>query len=693
MEDGSAALPLLPASEVTLRDASAATVEMAAGPALDAGMPHLAVVLEDPRLSAVRSYEQAGDWANAARLMDSALQSATLDRDQTCTWTYAAGRLYLAAHAADDAIRTFERLLSPRDGEAPCPLAPYAAWRDAEALLSAKRYDETIARALSVGDDFASKDDVERLLGEAYAGRSNTGQAPFAVALGRTSSPETSSSSRAMSTSVPSNDAGAPIRNTRETNCSSALTRAQGIHGHATEIADAWGQAIQRCGGSESLAIALYYGGKASASAHRPAEAMERFSRVEKLFPKHRLADDARYRTGIVAQDQGDERRALALWTSLPVDYPDGDMRADALFRIALAKLRGKDLDAAQHALDQAIATGLEDVGSVTGGRSEYFRARVSELGGNSEDARTRYEAVVRQQPFSYYMLLALTRLADSRSQQSVFATVTSREPPGPFLTRAHSEFSSPAFMLFGLLLDVGEIDAARKLAAASGLTAEAVDPEVLWTVAWLLNRAGAFENAYAMTRARLSEYRHHFPSGRWRLAWDLAYPRAWNDIVVRESEAAHIPPSLAWAVMREESGFNPGAHSSANALGLMQLLPATARRVAHDASVSFTDEGLLRPEMCISLGTRYLATLLNTETSSPALAIAAYNAGAGAVRRWISEFGYEEFDVFVERIPYDETRAYIKHVLASEAVYSYLVSPESIGYVLDTIQPPRSNP
>jgi soluble lytic murein transglycosylase len=236
------------------------------------------------------------------------------------------------------------------------------------------------------------------------------------------------------------------------------------------------------------------------------------------------------------------------------------------------------------------------------------------------------------------------------------------------------------------LLLDVGEIDAARRLATVSGMTAESVDSEVLWTIAWLLNRAGAIESAYAMTRNRLAEYRRHYPSGRWRLAWDIAYPRAWNDIVTRESEAAHIPPALTWAIIREESGFDPVARSSANAFGVMQLLPTTARGVAHDAALPFSDEALLRPESCIPLGARYLGALRTATTLSPALAIAAYNAGAGAVRHWISEFGSEDFDVFVERIPYDETRTYIKRVLASEAAYAFLTSPDSAQEVVGTL-------
>jgi soluble lytic murein transglycosylase len=652
-------------------------------------MPTLSVVLEDPRLGDVRASEQAGDWSGAARSMDNAMAEASPDSEHACTWNYTAGRLHFAAHDIEEAIRAFERVLAPGEGQAICALAPYAAWRDAEALVAAKRYDQAIARALAVGDDFAARDEVDKLLAAAYAGRGEPGQIPHSATVIRGPQIEAPPVTRPVPSSPGTVELEPGSRAAREPTCPAAIARAQGMpRGKAVETADAWGQAIARCSGTESLAIALYYGGRASTSAHRPAEATDRFARVEKLFPKHRLADDARYRSALVALDQGDETRAATMLSSLPDDYPDGDMRAEALFRIALGKLRAKDFYAAASALDRAIATGLEESSGPMSGRSNYFRARVAELSGDIQGARDHYQALVREQPFSYYMLLAWSRLAasDSDAARALVLATAHHEPAGPFLTRSHSEFGSATFAQFELLLDVGEIDAARRLTTLTGMTADSVDSEVLWTIAWLFNRAGAIEAAYGMTRTRLSEYRRHYPAGRWRLAWDIAYPRAWNAVVVRESEAAHIPPALTWAILREESGFDPVARSPANAMGVMQLLPTTARGVAHDAGLAFSDDSLLHPETCILLGARHLGTLRSTPALGPALAIGAYNAGAGAVRRWMSEFGSDDFDVFVERIPYDETRTYIKRVLASEAAYAFMIYPESVEELIGTL-------
>lgn len=130
---------------------------------------------------------------------------------------------------------------------------------------------------------------------------------------------------------------------------------------------------------------------------------------------------------------------------------------------------------------------------------------------------------------------------------------------------------------------------------------------------------------------------------------------------------------------MREESAFNPDARSVADAIGLMQLIAPTARATARGTQLPSDEEALRRPEVSIALGTRLLSSLRATFPAKPALAIAAYNGGGRAVRRWLADRGGDDFDVFVERIPFEETRAYIKRVLASQAAYAYLYAPQGL--------------
>jgi soluble lytic murein transglycosylase len=471
----------------------------------------------------------------------------------------------------------------------------------------------------------------------------------------------------------------------REAVCKAAILAAQAMpRGQAEALAAAWGVAIARCDGDDALATALYSGAKASSSAQRYDEAIARFRLVEAMFPRHRLADDARLRSALVVREQGDDARSLAILESIPDAYPEGDMRGEALFRVALARLVAGDPSAARASLDRCLALSQEDRGAGLAGRAAYFRARVAELTGDASDAKSRYTALVVEQPLTYYMLLAYARLSvfDVDLARGARDAAMAREQAGPFLTRDHPEFASQAFDRFVRLLEVGEIDAARREAAAGGLVAESVDPEVLWTIAWLYDRAGAPDLGHAFARGRLLDFRSHWPSGRWRLAWEAAFPRAWESIVASESESSRVPAPLTWAIMREESAFNPDAHSLANAIGLMQLLGGTARQVARGTPLPWDDDSLRRPPVAIALGTRLLASLRVSFPGRPGLAIAAYNGGSGSVRRWLADRGTEDFDVFVERIPFDETRAYVKRVLASEAAYAYLYAPEVLDEV-----------
>jgi soluble lytic murein transglycosylase len=279
-----------------------------------------------------------------------------------------------------------------------------------------------------------------------------------------------------------------PIRDARyrEASCKAAVVVAQ-AEPRGKHAADHWGVAIERCAGQDALATALYYGGKASASAHRDDEALQRFGRVEKEFPAHRLADDARVRAAQIVREQGDVGRSLTMLASVADSYPDGDMRGEALFRVAIEKLVEHDLDAARATLDRLLTMPSDDRAAGSPGRAAYFRARVSQLSGDVADARARYQALVEGQALSFYMLLAYERLhaIDADAARSTVDRAVARETAGSFLTTVHPELATPAFDRFQRLLEVGELDDARHEASVGGLVADGVDPQVLWTLAW----------------------------------------------------------------------------------------------------------------------------------------------------------------------------------------------------------------
>ena len=161
---------------------------------------------------------------------------------------------------------------------------------------------------------------------------------------------------------------------------------------------------------------------------------------------------------------------------------------------------------------------------------------------------------------------------------------------------------------------------------------------------------------------------------------WQLLFPVRHWDIVSTEAAKNQLDPSLIMGLIRQESAFNEKARSSADARGLMQLLPATASKLARQAGIPrFNAKKLFQAETNIVLGTRYLDFLVRRYGKTE-LALAAYNAGSTRVDLWLKEFGDVDMPEFVEKIPFSETRGYIKQVLTNQALYGLLTSSAAPG-------------
>ena len=192
----------------------------------------------------------------------------------------------------------------------------------------------------------------------------------------------------------------------------------------------------------------------------------------------------------------------------------------------------------------------------------------------------------------------------------------------------------------------------------------------------------------------------------RRRLAADLAYREGWFDRAVfalnkgdelklyeqrfplarepqvrRESRASGLDPAWTYAIIRAESAWVEDARSSANALGLMQLLPGTAAPLAKREGIAYRRaEDLFLPDTNIALGTRYLSQMAEKYNGAPWLASAAYNAGPAPVARWLAARGELEPDFFIASIPYRETREYVARVLAFSVIYDWRMNGKALA-------------
>jgi len=159
---------------------------------------------------------------------------------------------------------------------------------------------------------------------------------------------------------------------------------------------------------------------------------------------------------------------------------------------------------------------------------------------------------------------------------------------------------------------------------------------------------------------------------------WNYSYPKAYEKIVMKYAKQLRTPPELIWSIMRAETIYRPDAISPVGARGLMQVMPRTSRKIASMSGESVEVEDLLQPPVSIKYGSTYLQRLLKKFKGSIPLTAAAYNGGPHRVQAWMSYFGGLDMDEFIEHIPYQETRNYVKKVTKYYAIYNLLYNQKT---------------
>ncbi len=156
----------------------------------------------------------------------------------------------------------------------------------------------------------------------------------------------------------------------------------------------------------------------------------------------------------------------------------------------------------------------------------------------------------------------------------------------------------------------------------------------------------------------------------------DLLFPLPYQDLVKQAEVQSGTPAAFMYSIIRQESAFNPEARSPVDALGLMQLLPSVAKKIAQSKKLPYSEaDDLFKPEVNIPLGAFELKTLMSKYKDQFVLATAAYNASGRAIKGWLNNRGREDVVEFIEEIPYEETRTYIKLVMRNYAFYERLLN------------------
>lgn len=338
--------------------------------------------------------------------------------------------------------------------------------------------------------------------------------------------------------------------------------------------------------------------------------------------------------------------------------------------------------------------------------RAHYWEGRILEATGNPEPARQAYAASAEQDPTGYYGALARGRLVRMTQRQSPARTAqisrgpilaawqqpnthrasrpdvhapamsTQLSPPAPLPAppeRATLDWQSATGKRALRLLRLGmHRAAAREIASMDAHTSNAAD--AAYTRSWLMYQLGEYHAAYRLAMRHFGEHLDVQPSTKTRPFLRLMYPDAHRELVQRIASQLGISPLLLLSIIRQESAFDPRARSWASAQGLMQLIPPTARRIARQLGMpDFHNELLQDPRTNVRFGGWYIAQLVRKFRGNVALAVGSYNAGPKAVSRWLRERPGVAMDVFIEEIPYKQTRHYVKKVLGNIAVYAGL--------------------
>jgi soluble lytic murein transglycosylase len=348
---------------------------------------------------------------------------------------------------------------------------------------------------------------------------------------------------------------------------------------------------------------------------------------------------------------------AKALLEALPPESHDDETRAWAV-RLAI---RAQDW--------AAIEAGIARLGAAVAQEPvwRYWQARTLEATGRTEAARAIYAELAAER--GYYSFMSADRLeadynwqhARLQADTDLLAALEQR----PDILRARELFKTG-------LEATGRNEWQQALARLS--PAERVQASIL------ARNWGWYSRAItAASGAGIDD------------DLELRFPLPWRDIFEAQSLRAGITTAWAYGVARSESLFMPDVSSGAGAVGLMQLMPGTGRQTAPRAGVTYRgQQTLLDPAANVALGTTYLAEMLARFGNHRILATAAYNAGPGRVARWLPEYEDLPADAWVDSVPFNETRGYVQRVLASEAVFNWRISGETVR-LTDAMEPVRA--
>lgn len=439
------------------------------------------------------------------------------------------------------------------------------------------------------------------------------------------------------------------------------------------EAAAAYNQAAQQ--GGPHAAEDAFMAARALARADKDDEAIRDYESVERRFPRTTWADQSAFHAARLHFLHARWRDAAAGFEGYLKHYAAGAERKDATRSLAVSQLSAGEHKVARRLFGQ-IADDEDGLGAA---RAANMEALAALREGDRTHAVARWTEVARSRPLTWPALVARARLAQAGAPLP--PTMPGEDDASPAPEPLAVKLPPPVDVLHRVGLDA---DAEEALAAREAAVTQGAGGRGLEALCEAYGKLGRARRRYAIALQIPAPLLARAPTARTRWAWECAFPSPHEGVVAASEAKEKLPDALVYAVMRQESNYDPDAASAARAVGLMQLLPETARTVADAAHVPHDDARLTSPAQSVTLGARYLGELLEKFHGAVPLAVGAYNGGPDAIARWLGRVKGRpggrpsgqlemEADAFVEFIPFTETRIYVGRVLGNLARYGYL--------------------
>ncbi|MBX2801204.1 MAG: transglycosylase SLT domain-containing protein [Myxococcales bacterium] len=429
----------------------------------------------------------------------------------------------------------------------------------------------------------------------------------------------------------------------------------------------------------------LYLMGTAEYRRKRFASSAKVYESLAETYTSHSMADDAWTRGGISLLEDDRASEAASWWERALSDHPDGDTVPEAALRLAFWRYdQGEPTKAVEIAERLAALPPEGNAHHVEAGRywaarwRMYPDAKVPSLAVEEEEARKAaiagWRSLCEDLPHSFYALLAFARLTEVAPDVAEALAQRSTRPKedtwAPWQVRAEM-LRDPHYRDGIALMRLGLPREGLAEWRRSHFDELAPDEKV-WTTE-LRIAAGDWLFAHDdLRRWIISNPLTTLGDREWQII-EVAYPdRYWAEVQRAVLSDYRYPPRLLHGLVREESNFNREIVSFAGAIGLSQLMWATAQQTAGWMDLKIRRADLTEPQTNLRIGARYLDSLFRQLSESPFLSLAAYNGGARNVKKWVKAHDNPPVDEWVERIPYRETRGYVKRVMGTWQTMRY---------------------